>query len=203
MGRPGFWNFMAKGYARQAIADPAAYEYKLKRTQELFTPETRVFEFGCGTGSTALIHAPHVAAIRAIDFSAKMIEIARGKAQAQGITNVTFDVATIDDEPLPATPYDAVLGMSILHLLDNRRAVIAKAHAMLRPGGHFLSSTVCVPRSRAFRVLAALGRPFGLSLNFLTAETLEQEMRQAGFEIVESWQPAPDKALFLVCRKPA
>lgn len=55
-----FWDRMANKYARQPIADEAAYQHKLDVTRQHFTPQSKVLEFGCGTGSTALLHAPHV-----------------------------------------------------------------------------------------------------------------------------------------------
>lgn len=45
---------MAKRYARQPIADEAAYRRKLEVTRTYFRPDMHVLEFGCGTGSTAL-----------------------------------------------------------------------------------------------------------------------------------------------------
>ncbi len=50
-----------------------------------------VLEFGCGTGTTAITHAPYVKHIRAIDISSNMIEIAQRKADAKNIKNVTFE----------------------------------------------------------------------------------------------------------------
>ncbi len=55
-----FWNWTAERYSRQAIADEASYKKKLAITQEYLTPNIRVVEFGCGTGSTAIVHAPAV-----------------------------------------------------------------------------------------------------------------------------------------------
>ena len=67
-----FWDKIADHYSKQPIADEAAYQKKLQVTQAYFQPEMEVLEIGCGTGSTALIHAPYVKHIRAIDFSANM-----------------------------------------------------------------------------------------------------------------------------------
>ena len=92
-----FWDRHAEGYAKRPVADEAAYQKKLQVTQEYLRPEMEVLEFGCGTGSTALVHAPHVRHIRAIDISAKMLDIARGKAEAAKVGNVTFEQAAIDD----------------------------------------------------------------------------------------------------------
>ena len=82
-----FWNLFARRYARSPVSDEAAYQTKLAKTQEYFSPEMTVLEFGCGTGSTAIVHAPHVARLDAIDFSENMIAIARDKAAAAGRAN--------------------------------------------------------------------------------------------------------------------
>ena len=74
-----FWDKIAEKYAKQPIADEASYQKKLQVTQEYFTPEMEVLEFGCGTGSTAIIHAPYVKQIRAIDISENMIAIAKNE----------------------------------------------------------------------------------------------------------------------------
>ncbi len=50
-----------------------------------------MFEFGCGTGSTAIIHAPYVKHIHAIDLSPKMLEIAQGKVDKENINNITLN----------------------------------------------------------------------------------------------------------------
>mgnify|MGYP001319442724 CR=1 FL=1 len=103
-----------------------------------------VLEFGCGTGSTAIVHAPYVKHIQAIDISSKMVEIAQGKADAKNIENVTFQRSTIDEFSVPDQTFDAVLGFSTLHFLENKGEVIARVHKMLRPGGIFVTSTACI-----------------------------------------------------------
>ena len=60
-----FWDRVAPDYSRQAIADTETYARKLAATQALMQPSMAVLEFGCGTGSTALEHAGHVAQIDA------------------------------------------------------------------------------------------------------------------------------------------
>ena len=71
-----FWDRVAERYSRQPIADEAAYQKKLEVTRQYFKPDMEVLELGCGTGSTAIKHAPFVRHIRAVDISSKMIEIA-------------------------------------------------------------------------------------------------------------------------------
>ncbi len=132
---------MADRYSKQPIADEAAYQKKLQVTREYFRPDMEVLELGCGTGSTAIKHAPYVKHILAIDISSKMIEIAQGKADVEKVENVTFEQSTIEELSVSDQTLDAVLGLSILHLLDNKEEIIAKVHKMLKPGGIFVTST--------------------------------------------------------------
>ena len=72
-----------------------------------------LLEIGCGTGSTAIIHAPYVKRIQAIDISSKMIEIAQRKADASKVENINFEQSAIDEFSVPDQSLDAVLGLSI------------------------------------------------------------------------------------------
>lgn len=57
-------------------------------------------EFGCGTGGTAILHAPNVRDILATDISKNMLEIAQTKAADAGIGNIRFQQGTLDSLPL-------------------------------------------------------------------------------------------------------
>jgi 2-polyprenyl-3-methyl-5-hydroxy-6-metoxy-1,4-benzoquinol methylase len=200
---PRFWNWMAKRYARQPIGDEKAYRHKLEVTQSYMRPEMRVLEFGCGTGSTALIHAPHVAQIDAIDFSEKMIEIAKGKAKAQGIENVTFRTATIENWQAKDHSYDAILGLSILHLLEDKEAVLTKVYQLLKPDGIFISSTVCMAEMKGvWRWILPAGNALGILplVKTFSADELIESIQRSGFSIESNWRPKPDSSAFIVAK---
>ncbi|MCP8884763.1 class I SAM-dependent methyltransferase [Devosia sp. XJ19-1] len=200
-----FWDKMADKYAAQPIADEAAYRTKLARTQSHFTPEMDIFEFGCGTGGTAITHAPHVRHVHAVDFSARMLDMARQKAKAAGVDNVTFEQGDITSLSIAPASYDMVLGLSILHLLKDRQAVIDRVFAILKPGGRFVSSTACIGDSMKWLgVIAPLGRAFGLlpMLNVMTHDQLRDSLTRAGFAIEHDWRPNPHAAVFIIARKP-
>ena len=200
-----FWNRMARRYARMKVPDEASYRHKLDRTRAYLTPEAEVFELGCGTGTTALHHAPHAAHIRAVDFAPEMIAIAQEKAEAQGITNAAFAVAGLDDVAATGV-YDMVMAHSVLHLVPDRDDAVAKVFGMLKPGGHFVSSTICLSDGLWFmRPVLPLMRIVRLAparVAFFTSADLRAAIARAGFEIVEDWQPGRRSALFLVARKP-
>lgn len=197
-----FWDRIAERYSKQPIADETVYQKKLQITREYFRPNMQVLEFGCGTGSTAIIHAPYVKHIRAIDISSKMIEIARGKANAADVKNITFEQATIDEIKESDETFDMVLGLNILHLLENKEEVIAKVHNMLKPGGVFVTSTACLGDAMKFlKFIAPIGKLFGLPLKVFTTQELEHSLVDAGFGIDYHWQPGKGKAVFIVAKK--
>ena len=135
-----FWDKIADKYSKQPIADEASYQSKLTVTQEYFNPDMEVLEFACGTGGTALIHAPFVKHIRAIDISEKMIAIAQSQAETNKINNITFEQLTIEELKPENNNYDAVLGLSILHLLEDKERAIAQVYSLLKPGGIFVTN---------------------------------------------------------------
>lgn len=200
-----FWDKMAARYAAQRIADESAYQRKLRETRARLRPDMELLELGCGTGSTALVHAPHVRHIRAVDFSEAMISIARAKADAAGISNVDFEQAAVEGLPLAPASLDMVLALSLLHLLRNKHAVIAEVFNALRPGGLFVTSTTCIRETMPLLGwMAPLTNRLGVIpyLDPMTSAELVAAITRAGFVIEHRWQPSRKAALFLIARKP-
>jgi ubiquinone/menaquinone biosynthesis C-methylase UbiE len=201
-----FWDKIADKYSKRPIADEDSYQKKLEKSQTYFRPDMELLEFGCGTGGTAIIHAPHVKRIRAIDISPRMIEIAESKAQAAGAENVDFEVRTIEELDAPDGSFDAILGLSILHLVKDLDAVLAKVFRLLKPGGVFISSTVCMlDLASLIRFVVPVMQLFGQApfVAYFTHEELLERIKAAGFEIDYDWLPGKKKAVFIVARKPA
>lgn len=199
-----FWNKLADKYAQRPIADEASYEKKLEITRKHLRPGMEVLEIGCGTGSTAIAHAPYVGHIRATDLSTRMVEIARDKAKAAAIDNVSFDASSVEGLDVSDASLDAVMAHNILHLLENWERAIAEIHRMLKPGGVFVSSTACIRDMMfLFRLIVPVGRAlrlFPLVKVFSVAE-LTGKLEKTGFEIEYEWQPKKNAAVFIVCRK--
>jgi ubiquinone/menaquinone biosynthesis C-methylase UbiE len=203
----GFWDRIARKYAADPIADMAGYERTLERTRHYLQSDHIVFEFGCGTGTTALKLAPAVARFVATDASSEMISITREKAAGEGHRNTTFEVATPDAAPWPDATFDVALGFSVLHLVAAREAALRGVHRLLKPGGLFISKTPCLKEMNPLvRVALPVMQLFGKApyVAFLSAEDLEHEIAAAGFEIIERARHASrgrDTRPFLVARK--
>ncbi|MEX0970618.1 MAG: class I SAM-dependent methyltransferase [Paracoccaceae bacterium] len=205
MDKAKFWNKIAKGYAASKISDPEAYARKLAETQAILRPDMRMVEFGCGTGGTAIAHAPHVAHVQAVDLSQAMLDIAAGKIAKAGISNITLQCAEIESAGFAPESADIVLAMSLLHLLADHNAALARIYTMLKPGGYFVSSTVCISKwNLPIRAALPLMRLFGKAplVRYFTPQGLLDDFAQAGFEPFSHWQPGRGKAMFAIMRKP-
>lgn len=199
-----FWNRTADGYAKKPVPDEAIYRRKLEMTRDHLDRDSRVLEFGCGTGTTAIHHAPHVRHIDAIDISARMLEIGREKAAAAGIGNIAFHRNTIAGFGADAESYDVVLGMSILHLLPDWRETIGRVHDLLKPGGTFISSTMCLNDGFGFlKYLVPIGQAIGKlpEIAFFSRKEYLKGVRTVGFTIESDWQPKKRGPLFLIARR--
>ncbi|MBO9451881.1 class I SAM-dependent methyltransferase [Tropicibacter sp. R16_0] len=205
-----FWDGIAERYAKSPIKDVEAYEYTLERTRSYLGADDNVLELGAGTGSTALLLAPSVTRYVASDLSPKMTEIGRTKATDQGVTNVEFIAADVSDPQLAGTPYDTVLALNLLHLLPNLTEDLKHIHQMIKPGGLFISKSVCLNakglplRLRIMKLAIPLMQLLGKApfVRSLTIEELEHEVMAAGFEIIETGNyPAVPPSRYLVARR--
>ncbi len=198
-----FWNLMAGRYVRQPVADLPTYQRKLAETRACLRPDMRMLEFGCGSGATARAHAPHVAHIDAIDYSRRMIEIARGLAEPGEAEKISFHQATIEDWQAPDASYDAVLGLNVLHLLPDRHPVIARVRRLLRTGGVFVTSTACLAEMGGFvRWVLPVGSALGVLPHVakFSEDQLAEDIKSAGFAIETHWSPGPGRAVFIIAR---
>ncbi len=139
-----FWDKTARSYAKSPIEDPEGYERTLARVGALLSPQDRVLELGCGTGSTALRLAPLAGSWLATDLSPEMITIAREKLLASPTPGLRFEAATASTAEEAEGGYDVVVGFNYLHLVEDLPATLAHIRSRLRPGGLFVSKTACI-----------------------------------------------------------
>jgi ubiquinone/menaquinone biosynthesis C-methylase UbiE len=203
-----FWNHIADTYARKPVDDPAAFERKIALALAKLEPNDTVLDVGCGTGSLALRLAESGAQVHGLDYSAAMIEIAKAKAAAQRVTNVTFHLGAFDETFTVFGPasLDLVYAGSLLHLVADRPAVLRQVFRLLKPGGTFISSTVClgdswVPYAPILRAMRWLGK--APSVQTLSRAALRGELAQAGFvDLREPNVGAASTIAFVIASRP-
>jgi len=203
-----FWDGISRKYAKDAIADQGGYERTLERTRALLKPHDHVLELGCGTGSTALRLAGDVQSYLATDLSAGMIAIACEKLSAKAIPPLAFQIATAEDSILETGRYNAVLGFNYLHMVRDVPGTLRRIHALLAPGGLFISKTPCLADMNPLLSLVllpglrAIGRAPYVSV-FTQAE-LCRLVSSAGFDILATENHATrgnDRRPCIVARK--
>ncbi|MEM1366099.1 MAG: class I SAM-dependent methyltransferase [Pseudomonadota bacterium] len=205
-----FWDKAADKYARDVIADEAGYQRSLARTREWLKPTDHVLEIGCGTGTTALYHAPQVDQLVGTDISPRMVAIARDKLATDHQPNVRFEVASASDRPVPASSQDVVMAHNILHLVSDLGETLAAIHASLKPGGLLIAKTPCLGRMNPIltQLVIPTMRFIGKApcvVIFKPAE-LHEAIKRAGFEIeAEEYHGSAEKGRdfrpYIVARK--
>ncbi len=198
-----FWDKSAEKYVKSPIKDKSTYEKKLAITQERINSSSKVLEFGCGSGATSMFHAPNVEHIVATDISSKMIELAQQKASEAGIENIRFLVGTLDDLDLSPSSFDAVLGLNVLHLIDDVDEAINQVYTLLNEEGVFVSSTSLIGEVNLFfQWLISFMQIFGLApyVNRLTRKELINKLESGGFSIESEWASSHE-SIFIVAKK--
>lgn len=199
-----FWDKAAVKYSKRPVPNEETYQIKKDLTREYLTPESQVFEFGCGTGTTAISHAPYVKHVTATDISPEMLRIAKEKAHAAHVENITFEQWNVSTDPIPRTDYDIVLALSILHLVEDLPATLSKCHRLLKTDGFLVSSTGCLSDKMGYlRPVLGIMNLIGKAppVAFFTNEALEQSLFEAGFQTVHRWHPKGSESIFFISKK--
>lgn len=199
-----FWDKVADKYASSPVKNMEAYELTLERTKSYLTKEQKVLEVGCGTGTTALLLAPSVKQLTATDISKRMIEICEEKASTRDVGNVQFRQASLPAATLEASFYDTIICFNTLHLMADLPGVLGSLHAALKPGGVFISKTVCLAeQTRLWGVPIFLMRLIGKApyVNLLKFKDIERAIETENFEIIETGVFPKPFSRFVVARK--
>ena len=164
-----------------------------------------MLDIGCGTGTQCGDLAGHVKQVTGIDISGKLLAIAEQRKAERKLDNIEFIKTSLNDERLKAEGFDIVMAFYVLHFFEDLDAVVKRVHALLKPGGLFISETACLGEKNKIagnlvRFAGQLG--FLPKINLLTTRQLEQVMEQAGFNLVDKVQFSESNAEYtLFARK--
>jgi 2-polyprenyl-3-methyl-5-hydroxy-6-metoxy-1,4-benzoquinol methylase len=189
-----FWDEHAAQFDANEKDFEAQTREILAKTKKYLDANDTVLDFGCATGTKTLDLAPSVKKIHGLDFSTEMIKEAVKKRDASHQTNCSFTQGTIYTEDLQPASFDKIISYSVLHLLEDSEETIRRIHALLKPGGLFISATACFREKKSFRkwlevrnILQQIKRgTFPLHLNLFKAADVEKMMVDQNFQVVES-----------------
>lgn len=104
-----------------------------------------VVDLGSGAGNDAFvarsITGDHGKVI-GVDFTEKMVELAKLNASKLGYNNVEFRQGDIENMPLAAGIADVVVSNCVLNLVPDKRQAFAETFRILKRGGHFSVSDI-------------------------------------------------------------
>ncbi len=111
-----------------------------RRTVELLDIMSgeRVLDVGCGTGASALPAAAAVGvkgSVNGIDVSEKLIGLAREKAGAQQLSNVSFQLADMMEMDFAEQSFDAVISVFSIFFVTDMERQTEELWRFVRPGG--------------------------------------------------------------------
>ncbi len=98
----------------------------------------RVLDFGCGPGFMAMALAEKVGTSGSVcgaDINARFVADATARAQANGMSQVTFHHLESARLPFPDATFDRVLTKNVLEYVPDLHATLCELNRVLKPGG--------------------------------------------------------------------
>jgi SAM-dependent methyltransferase len=118
-----------------------------------------VLDLACGTGNAALVAARAGAAVTGLDAAARLVEVARGRAAAEGLP-ATFVVGDAQALPFDEGAFDVVVSVFGVIFAAHAERAFAEILRVLRPGGRALLSA-WVPDGTIDAMVGVIARAIG------------------------------------------
>ena len=116
----------------------------------------QALDLGSGTGYPALLGAQTVGpsgSMTGLDLAEQMLAVARRKATALGLTNVTFRTGDATALPFEANSFDAVTSRFCLMFLPEIPKAAAEIARVLKPGGWIAAAVWSAPEKNPYLMI--------------------------------------------------
>lgn len=151
-----------------------------------------VLDIATGTGMVAIEAAQLLGSegrVVGVDISDGMLEQARRKVEALGLSNIQFQLADAEALDFPENSFDLVLCSSAFIWMSDLNAALQLWHRLLKPGGligfHAFAETAFVGGVVAQKVAEKYGISYAMSKPTGTIEKCHDLLTAAGFEAIE------------------
>lgn len=192
LATPEPWDLVRDGYVTELWDQFSAFS---KDALELGTvpPGCDVLDVCTGPGTLAVQAATSARRVVGVDFSPRMLEECRRRADSAGLRNLETVEADGQALPFDDASFDRAFSMFGLIFFPDRAKGFRELHRVLRPGGRAVVSSwrpfeLVPPIKAAFEILLELmpELPFGKSKAPLgEADDFRSELEAAGFQNIE------------------
>ncbi|MBI5914557.1 MAG: arsenite methyltransferase [Bacteroidetes bacterium] len=143
-----------------------------------------VLDLGSGAGNDCFVaraEAGESGKIIGVDFTPKMIQLARQNAEKRGLNNVEFRQGDIEELPVSDHSVDVVVSNCVLNLVPDKPKVFREIMRVLRPGGHFSISDVVLRGELPEKLVTAAEMYAGCVAGAMQMDEYLDAITQAGF----------------------
>jgi SAM-dependent methyltransferase len=183
----------AFGYSAEELASiPAEANMGLSCGNPTATANLRpgevVVDLGSGGGLDVFLAARKVGPTGkaiGIDMTPEMLARARENAERQGLENVEFYEATIDNLPIQDGSVDCVISNCVINLAPDKDAVLREIARVLKPGGRVAVSDIALKKPLPPEIGNDLLAYVGCIAGAVSIEEYVRGLKAAGFDAVE------------------
>lgn len=150
-------------------------------------PGEVVVDLGSGGGFDCFLAARQVGPtgrVIGVDMTPEMVEKARRNAVAAGFANATFRLGEIEHLPVADAEADVVLSNCVINLSTDKAQVFREAFRVLKGGGRLAIADIVAVAEMPEDIRANVMLHAECVAGAARVETLEDMMRQAGFQQV-------------------
>lgn len=181
------WDRFSRVYDRIIKKDEAAYRVMVDKMVESIGQEEKVLEIATGTGVLALPLSKKISDMVAIDFSEKMIETAKKKAEKMNVENVKFEVQDACSLSFYDNVFDVVIISNALHIMPNPESVLSEIKRVLKKDGRLIAPTFIHKRNKRAWFFSKLTAIFGFkTCHVWDQSTYCQFLAENGFDNINS-----------------
>ncbi|XP_060081826.1 uncharacterized protein LOC132561112 [Ylistrum balloti] len=132
---------VGRGFIRTGglhIAKMTAEMLKLRASQ-------KVLDFSCGIGGFSIhIAKTYGVNVVASDPSSTSVQIGRERAKEEGVTQIKFEVASIERRIHNPESFDGIYSRDAIGNITDKLSLLRRLHDAMKPGGRLLMSEYCI-----------------------------------------------------------